>query len=151
MKTIIFSFLFLFSFGGTGCVLGQDSTSFDIELVKSKAFEQSEKPKPSKAKFGLIGKSFVSKYNPVSLLLSSALFTYQKVMSGQIASNCPYQLSCSNFAKASLSEFGLFKGTALAVDRMLRCNKLSTADVHPVRFNDRGKVADFPTYYRLEH
>jgi len=131
--------------------VGQDSTGFDLDLVKSKAFEIGEKPKASKARFGLIGKSILSKYNPVSLLLSSALFTYQKVMSGQIASNCPYQLSCSNFAKASLAEFGLIKGTALAVDRMLRCNKMSAADIHPVRFNEKGKVDDFPSYYRLEN
>jgi len=148
VKVFVFLFLFLCIAHKSLC---QNDTSFDLDLVREKAFELPKKYIPAKAKFGLIGKSYVSKYNPISLLLSSALFTYQKVMSGQIASNCPYQLTCSNFAKVSLSEFGLFKGTALAVDRVIRCNKISLADIHPVRFNEKGKVADFPYFYILEH
>jgi len=142
-------FLMFFGFGLIG--FSQDQMGSDLELVREKTLETPKKVSPSKPGFGLIGKSFISRYNPISLLLSSALFGYQKVMSGQIASNCPYQMSCSNFAKSSLSRFGLIKGSALAIDRMVRCNKLSIVDVHPVRFNEKGKVDDFPSFYHLEH
>jgi putative component of membrane protein insertase Oxa1/YidC/SpoIIIJ protein YidD len=146
-----FILLILFAIATPSRVLAQDPNLVDMELVQLKSTEEPQKPAVSKARFGFIGRSFISRYNPFSLILSTALFGYQKIMSGQIASNCPYQLSCSNFAKSSLSEFGLLKGTALAVDRVMRCNKLSSADFHPIRINEKGKIEDHPSNYTLKH
>lgn len=130
---------------------GQVSPKSDLDLIEAKVIQMDSMPKRTKPTFGLIGKSIFSRYNPFSLLLSSSLYVYQGVMSQQIFSNCPYEMSCSNFAKQSLKEFGLFKGVALATDRLTRCNRLSSADFHPIRFNKNGKVEDFPSYYHLEH
>lgn len=136
-------FLCSFSFAQ----LRQDQS--DLELIQAFSL-RIEKPLPKpKPTFGLVGKTFISKYNPVSLLLSSTLFAYQKVMSGQINSSCPYEVNCSAFAKKSLATYGLFKGMAIAADRLTRCNRLSAADVHPIRINGAGKIDDFPSYYHF--
>lgn len=132
-------------------VFGQSRPKSDLDLIEAKVIQMDSIPVRTKPTFGLIGKSIFSRYNPFSLLLSSSLYVYQGVMSQQIFSNCPYELSCSNFAKQSLKEFGLFKGVALATDRLTRCNRLSSADFHPIRFNKNGKVDDFPSYYHLGH
>lgn len=129
----------------------QNQQLSDLELIEAKVIQLDSVPKRVKPTFGLIGKSAFSRYNPVSLLLSSSLFVYQGVMSQQIFSNCPYELSCSNFAKQALKEFGLFKGVALATDRLTRCNRLSSADFHPIRINKNGKVDDFPSFYHFDH
>lgn len=146
-----FIFLFVLCIATSNLVSGQSTGLSDLQLVKEKATEVPPRTKASKPGFGLIGKSFLSRYNPFSLILSSALFGYQKIMSGQISSNCPYEVSCSNFAKSSLSRFGLIKGTALAIDRVTRCNKLSSADFHPIRINAAGKIEDNPSNYTFGH
>lgn len=86
--------------------------------------------------------------NPLKWLAAGAMYGYQSVVSPQILSNCPYQISCSNFAKQSISVFGLTKGVFLAADRLSRCNHLSTNTYAPVRVLSTEKIIDFPTYYR---
>lgn len=45
------------------------------------------------------------------------------------AGTCKYHPSCSQYAIDALGEFGLFRGTALAVWRVLRCNPWSHGGV----------------------
>jgi putative membrane protein insertion efficiency factor len=42
---------------------------------------------------------------------------------------CKYHPSCSQYAIDAFKEFGLFKGTVLAVWRLLRCNPWSRGGV----------------------
>jgi putative component of membrane protein insertase Oxa1/YidC/SpoIIIJ protein YidD len=141
------SFLFLFCLW-VGLLKAQNQNS-DFEILKEFALNEKKEVIQPKAKFGWIGKTLFSKYNPVSLLLSSALFGYQRIVSPQINADCPYSISCSGFAKACLKRYGLFKGTALGVDRLTRCNRMSMADIHPVRFAPSGKILDLPEFYHF--
>ena len=45
------------------------------------------------------------------------------------AGSCKYHPSCSQYAIDAYKEFGLFKGTVLAVWRVLRCNPWSRGGV----------------------
>jgi len=46
--------------------------------------------------------------------------------------NCKYQPTCSEYAEIALYRHGVFKGTALALWRILRCNPFSKGGLDPV-------------------
>lgn len=124
-------------------------TSKDFQSVIAKNFTDSSIIKKHKVNYVFKNKNAFVKYNPVSLLFGGALLFYQGVISRQIMMGCAFNPSCSNFSKQSIRAFGLVKGMALSADRLTRCTKLSSADFHPVMFDDNGKVQDLPEYYRL--
>lgn len=49
-------------------------------------------------------------------LSNSVISLYQKDISIQSVSRCPFEISCSHFAKRSISEYGII-GVAMFVDR----------------------------------
>lgn len=92
----------------------------------------------------------IVRYNPITLLLKGAMYTYQNLVSPQLGNRCLYELSCSNFSKASIKEHGLVKGLFLSADRILRCNRISTLDFVSYKINTRtGKYRDLPAFYHL--
>lgn len=91
----------------------------------------------------------LAKYNPVALVLKGTMFVYQHVISPQLSRGCPYEITCSNFSKLSIREYGVVKGVFLSADRILRCNRIGILDVHPLDFNNRnGKISDPPNKYQ---
>ena len=91
----------------------------------------------------------IAKYNPISLSLIGLMWTYQNILSPQLSRSCPYEITCSNFAKKSIIQFGFFKGIIMASDRILRCNKLSILDVYHYDIRtDNGLIDDFPSKYQ---
>jgi putative component of membrane protein insertase Oxa1/YidC/SpoIIIJ protein YidD len=103
-----------------------------------------------KPKFLFIPNKKIIKYNPISLAFGGMMFFYQKIISPQIASECPYEISCSNFSKAVITRYGLIKGIALTSYRLMRCNRLAAIDVHPLYINPAGKIIDDPEQYKLK-
>lgn len=93
-------------------------------------------------------KGLAARYNPVSLLLKGSMWTYQNIISPELSSPCPYQISCSNFAKQSIEDFGIIKGTAIAVDRLMRCNRISLLEVPAIDFDPQTHhIIDPPSRY----
>ena len=91
----------------------------------------------------------VARYNPVMLVLRGTMAVYQHVISPQLSRSCPYEITCSNFSKLSIQEYGIIKGVFLSADRILRCNRIGILDVHPLDFNEMtGKIADPPNKYQ---
>lgn len=74
----------------------------------------------------------IVKYNPVNIALSTLLFSYQKIISPQIASNCLFNPSCSKFGKQLIQEFGI-KGVFLTADRLTRCSKMASYGISPLK------------------
>lgn len=126
-------------FGGNS--FGQLSSS-DIDFLTDTASLPSNDTLNTKT--FLVAKSI----NPMKWLAAGALYGYQIAISPQIPSNCPYQMSCSNFAKYSILEFGLTKGVFFTADRLSRCNHPSTQTYAPIRISPTGKIIDFPNFYR---
>lgn len=148
-----------FSVSNSNILLGEDSviTESPLPLKSETDFElmakhERKNPYPIKKKpsFLLVGKKNIVKYNPVSLLFGGMLYTYQAVISSQIAADCPYEVSCSAFSKQSIQEFGLIKGLALSADRLTRCTKSTIKQIHALRISEKGALIDFPSYYRLK-
>lgn len=94
-------------------------------------------------------KRVLIKYNPLAHLFAGSLFFYQSVISRQISAECPYEISCSNFARQAIASYGLIKGVALASDRMMRCNKMAGADIHELMIGPDKKIIDPLETYRL--
>jgi uncharacterized protein len=94
-------------------------------------------------------KTFISHYNPLTLGMGAVMYSYQHVISPLLSRSCPYQISCSNFAKLSIREWGPFKGVFISADRILRCNRLSLLNISPLKINPKtGKILDEPSWYQ---
>ncbi|MBR4513525.1 MAG: membrane protein insertion efficiency factor YidD [Lachnospiraceae bacterium] len=58
---------------------------------------------------------------------------YQKHLSGlKRHATCKYIPTCSQYAIEAYEKYGFFKGTALSVWRILRCNPFSKGGYDPV-------------------
>ena len=131
----------------SGFLFSQQKLSDKDLLMKQNFYEQKFETK-RKVSFMLSRKKNpVIRYNPVSLTFGGLLFVYQKFLSPQISTNCPYNPSCSSFSKNSILRYGLIKGIALSADRLTRCNSMAAKDITFLDFTN-GKIDDNPEKYR---
>ena len=66
---------------------------------------------------------------------------YRRVISPILPSNCRFYPTCSTYAKEALKKFGLFKGTYLAILRIIRCNPFCKGGHDPL-------PEEFHLYYK---
>lgn len=64
-------------------------------------------------------------------LLISLINLYQK-MPLSTHSACRYTPTCSEYAKEAITEYGCFKGSIMAIKRIMRCNPFSGYGYDPV-------------------
>jgi putative membrane protein insertion efficiency factor len=57
---------------------------------------------------------------------------YQLTLSPLIGTRCRYYPSCSHYGYTAVERFGLFRGSALAGWRILRCNPWSVGGIDDV-------------------
>lgn len=57
---------------------------------------------------------------------------YQRYISPLKGTKCPYVPSCSQYGAEAIQKYGAFKGSLLAVWRILRCNPFSKGGYDPV-------------------
>jgi uncharacterized protein len=58
---------------------------------------------------------------------------YRRHISPQLPPSCKYIPSCSEYAIDALTKYGAFKGTLMAIWRILRCNPFSKGGYDPVK------------------
>ncbi|MCR5485262.1 MAG: membrane protein insertion efficiency factor YidD [Clostridiales bacterium] len=73
--------------------------------------------------------------------LTAAIRFYRKHISKLFPPMCRYNPTCSQYALEAIEIHGAFKGTLLAVRRLLRCNVLFPGGYDPVppKKEKRGK------------
>jgi uncharacterized protein len=59
----------------------------------------------------------------------AGVWLYRVTLGPFLGGHCKYHPSCSEYAIQAYKEFGLVKGTVLAVWRLLRCNPWSRGGV----------------------
>jgi len=57
---------------------------------------------------------------------------YQLYISPILPASCRFTPSCSEYAKQAITKFGFFKGSGLAIWRILRCNPFTPGGHDPV-------------------
>ncbi|RYC68356.1 MULTISPECIES: membrane protein insertion efficiency factor YidD [Spirosoma] len=121
----------------------------DRDFQNSAVFAQYRRAGNSQRPVQYRQRSWVARYNPVSLVLKGSLLGYQRLMSQQLARNCPYQITCSNFSKLAIERYGLVKGVFMSADRIMRCNRIGLLDVPAVDLNPAdGTIIDSLSRYQ---
>lgn len=57
---------------------------------------------------------------------------YQIVLSPWLGHHCRFYPSCSQYAVEAITEYGIIRGTGLALRRLLRCHPWHEGGVDPV-------------------
>lgn len=65
-------------------------------------------------------------------ILLTLIRFYKTAISPYTPSHCKYVPSCSQYGLEAIERFGAFKGTALTIWRILRCNPFSKGGYDPV-------------------
>lgn len=151
MKHLLIILLVFFGFCASGNFVSAQTPSIEDSLILAVDFTDHTFD-PRKPSFLFPGKSFIVRYNPVSLTFGGLLYVYQKAISPQLQSRCPYEISCSAFSKVCIEEFGFFKGMALTADRLGRCTQFTLVDIMPSQVNQNtGSVIDNPEKYKVHN
>ncbi len=74
----------------------------------------------------------------IRYLFTLPIRLYQVTLSPLLGgSKCRFQPTCSNYAIQAIEEWGIFKGTYLAVRRILRCHPWGSFGPDPVPKRDK--------------
>jgi putative membrane protein insertion efficiency factor len=65
---------------------------------------------------------------PLILLLRC----YKRLLSPLLGTRCRFHPSCSDYARVAIARFGAWRGTWLALWRILRCQPLCSGGLDPV-------------------
>ena len=76
-------------------------------------------------------RNFIERGTLMKTLLIKLIKLYQKIP-GPWHSACRFHPTCSNYAIEALETHGFFKGSALTLWRILRCNPFSKGGYAPV-------------------
>lgn len=60
--------------------------------------------------------------NPVKIVFGTTIKFYQKFISPSQGDVCNFYPSCSHYAAQSINKYGIFWGTLMTSDRLMRCN-----------------------------
>ncbi len=146
MKTVIVILFCLLLFQGT--IISQVKIT-DIEILEEtissqRICAQYDGHKHSDTK--TIKLKISKKINPAYFLLSGTMFLYQNIISQQISAVCLYEITCSNYSKRMLEDYGLLKAIFLSADRLTRCTQRVREEIPEYKYN-KGKVIDDPEDY----
>lgn len=71
---------------------------------------------------------------------TAPVLLYSKTISPALPRRCRYEPTCSAYAVQAVRSFGVLRGAALAVWRLLRCNPFSDGGYDPVEAQRLFKV-----------
>jgi len=69
---------------------------------------------------------------PLTALALLPIRIYRRLISPLLGPRCRYYPTCSQYAEQAVRELGPFRGTIVAVWRVLRCNPLSSGGLDPL-------------------
>jgi putative component of membrane protein insertase Oxa1/YidC/SpoIIIJ protein YidD len=152
------AFVFLFMIGLSLSGVSQDEAKLDsfsgtdFILLKEKPVDEKKHIHHHDVKFMRTrSDNLLIRNNPVSLFFGGLMYVYQGVISPQLPSECLYDESCSHFSQQLIADYGLFKGIFTTSDRLMRCNRLSALDIHPLMINEEnGKVVESTDIYKFK-
>jgi uncharacterized protein len=79
-------------------------------------------------------------------LLLLLLRAYKWAISPMLLPACRYVPTCSEYAMEAVERYGVVRGSAKGLWRLLRCHPLAKGGVDPVVKNGRASIADIRRY-----
>lgn len=76
----------------------------------------------------------------VQRMAIACIDVYKRVLSPLLGPRCRFYPSCSDYARGCLMRFGPWRGTVLALGRLLRCHPFHPGGFDPVPPADRGAL-----------
>lgn len=64
---------------------------------------------------------------------------YKNLISPLLGKNCRFHPSCSTYAIQAIEQFGVIKGSWLALKRLLKCHPLSEGGYDPIPIAKKSK------------
>jgi hypothetical protein len=74
-------------------------------------------------------------------LLIALIRLYRRVLSPLIGGQCRFTPTCSNYAEQAIELYGPWRGSWMALKRILRCHPLCDGGVDPVPGNEDAERA----------
>jgi putative membrane protein insertion efficiency factor len=68
----------------------------------------------------------------MKIVVLAALRAYKRYLSPMLPNACRFVPTCSEYAMEAVDRYGVFRGTGLALWRLLRCHPLAKAGHDPV-------------------
>ena len=65
-------------------------------------------------------------------ILTSLIRIYQKMVSPWLGPHCRFYPTCSEWARQAVETYGIFKGSALALKRLLSCHPFHPGGYQPL-------------------
>ncbi|MEO0106742.1 MAG: membrane protein insertion efficiency factor YidD [candidate division WOR-3 bacterium] len=85
--------------------------------------------------------------NPVKIIFDTGITLYQKFISPSQGDVCNFSPSCSNFGRQAINKYGIFWGSLMTADRLMRC--------HPGAFDHCDSyysgIKDYKVYDPIEN
>jgi putative membrane protein insertion efficiency factor len=69
----------------------------------------------------------------VRAVVTAPIVLYRRVLSPALPRRCKYEPTCSAYAVDAIGEYGILRGSVLAMWRLLRCNPWSYGGYDPVQ------------------
>ncbi len=75
---------------------------------------------------------------PITFLSYVLIYLYKLIISPLIPHTCIYYPSCSTYMVKAIKEWGVFKGVALGVKRLVKCTPKHKGGIDLVPLNIKG-------------
>ncbi len=125
----------------------QNSKSQTVDLLnsplaKSVFLDYKYEPPEKRKVLSFKSKRLIAKFNPLNYIAAGALFVYQRVFSEQIQASCIYEISCSNYTKLSVQEYGI-KGFLSGINQLNCCFTDVIYDYPDYMISSESKVRNY--------
>lgn len=77
---------------------------------------------------------------PFKALLIVIVYLYKAIISPLIPNTCRFYPTCSTYMILAIREWGVLKGTALGINRIMRCRPRGDCGEDFVPFNIKGEL-----------
>ena len=73
-------------------------------------------------------------------LFTAQIILYKKIISPVMGRRCIYVPSCSMYMCDAIEQYGVIRGAAKGICRLLRCNPFAKGGYDPVKLNLKGSA-----------
>ena len=71
-------------------------------------------------------------------IIVKLIAAYRYLVSPWLGNHCRFYPSCSSYAETAIGRFGVLRGSALAINRLLRCHPWSQGGIDQVPEKETG-------------